>query len=386
MRYSTIFFKKDSGEIILVLRNTYVRAARQVKRLTGLKDVSNISFLYFPHDLEIDPQNYYVSLENPQAPAQLFAKNDVNIAIKLTAESAKKNIEKFKHIKLVYEGGTGDYIMESDVVAALCKTYPDKTFTLLTDPTRHCLIRLMLPEKQITLKTIAQPAKTEKNVVSFSKITQLGYYLPPYGKTSAYATLAGLDPGITPVKIKVSKADTKKTLAEILPDPTDRKKRIIGLHTTSGNNNAKSWPVDQAKVLIEKMLKIDSDIIFLRFGGHGEQEIGHESVKECIGRPWDKVAALVNACDLLVTIDSAIMHIAIHLGKPAVTLWGPLRPQHILPIPFPVSVVHGTCDKLFCGRYECNLKTCMKSITPDMIIKEVKKIWKTARSAQENIQ
>ncbi|MBA7472753.1 hypothetical protein ES707_08085 [subsurface metagenome] len=375
MRYSTIFFKKDSGEIILVRRNTYIRSARQIKRLTELEDVSNISLLYFPHDIEIDPAHYRIKLPNHRAAAQLIANGDINVSLQLIADEARKTIEKSKDVTLYFEGGAGDYIMQSDVVAVLCEKYPDKTFTLLTDPSRHCLISLILPPGHITLKPNSRPSKKQKSFIDFSKIVGLDYYLPPNGKTAAYAFLAGLDPKISRVKIKVPAAQSKDGLKKVLPDPDDRKKRIIGLHLTSGNNNAKSWPIGNAQEMINQLLTIDNNLLFLQFGGYGEEKINHEALRECIGKPWDTVAALVKTCKMIICIDSAIMHIATHLNIPAVTLWGPLRPQHILPVPLPVSVVHGTCDKLFCGRYECNQKTCMKTISPDMIVKEVKKIW-----------
>ena len=367
-------------------RNTFIRAARQIKTFTGLQDISDVSFIYFPHDQEIDPKLYKVITPQHQAPPQLISLDKVNISLKLMAETAKKNIAKFDDITIYFEGGTGDYIMEADVVAVLLKKYPGKRFTILADPSRHCLLNLMLPNDRVTLKPNSRPSKLQKAFIDLGNIVGMDYYIPPYGKTAAYAYIAGLDPKVDLTPIKISALESKKKLALLFPDVAKSKKPIIGLHTTSGNNNAKSWPVEMAPELVKKLSNINHDLLFLRFGGHGEKEINHEKVKECIGLPWDTVAALIKRCSLVVCIDSAIMHIATHSNIPAVTLWGPLRPEHILPTPLCVAPVIGACKSLFCGRYECNDKSCMKTISPDMIVEGVKKIWETAPSARINIQ
>jgi len=378
MRYQTVFFRKDTGDIILVRKNTYVRSKFHLQELIGSPDIKNISFIYFTEDIPIDTEKHKVQLPTRQAPAQIISKDNINISLQLIQTKAQKIIQNHPNIIINMEGGTGDYVMQADVIAALTEKYTDKRFIILAEPSRHTLLDLFLPASRISLKPNATPPKNAPNLIDFSRISRLDYYSPPFGKVATYALLAGLDPEVTPRKPRISKTLIKKTLKKLSLPIDPKTAKIIALHLVSGNNNAKSYPYTQQLELATALSK-DNDLIFLQIGGYGEKPIDHPNVINCLGRfSWDEVVALVSISSAAICIDSAIMHIACHLEKPTISLWGPIRPEHILPRSYHTEILAGDCHNLFCGRFECANNRCMASISPTTIVDTLKKLWHAA--------
>jgi len=96
------------------------------------------------------------------------------------------------------------------------------------------------------------------------------------------------------------------------------------------------------------------------------------------------LAALIRRAEVAVTNDSGSMHVAVSLGKPMVSVFGPTNPVHIGPYERPESVVR---VDLPCS--PCNYRrlsqcpfdhACMKQVTSAMVVERVRKILSTAKS------
>src|SRR5262249_51144564 len=91
-------------------------------------------------------------------------------------------------------------------------------------------------------------------------------------------------------------------------------------------------------------------------------------------RPAD-LAALIHAAEVCVTNDSGAMHLAVSLGKPMVSVFGPTNPVRVGPYRRPESVVRVDLECSPCNyRWlsQCPFDhACMKQVTSAMVIERV---------------
>jgi heptosyltransferase-1 len=96
-----------------------------------------------------------------------------------------------------------------------------------------------------------------------------------------------------------------------------------------------------------------------------------------------ELAALIQRAEVCVTNDSGAMHVAVSLGKPLVSVFGPTNPVRVGPYHQPESVVR---VDLPCS--PCNYRwlsqcpfdhACMKQVTSAMVIERVRKIFPASR-------
>ena len=94
----------------------------------------------------------------------------------------------------------------------------------------------------------------------------------------------------------------------------------------------------------------------------------------------DKVAGIMNKCNLVVTNDSGLMHLAVALSTPVVAVFGPTHPSlGFAPLGEFDSVI---CDDVYCspcslhGEKKCKMpqKYCFEKITPELVKAEIEKV------------
>jgi ADP-heptose:LPS heptosyltransferase len=97
-------------------------------------------------------------------------------------------------------------------------------------------------------------------------------------------------------------------------------------------------------------------------GGTAERELTRrtsEDIPQALdaGGATDLVglAALLSACDLVITNDTGPMHLAGAVGTPTVTLWGPSDPAEVCPV--------GARDVRISGE-SLPCKPCFKNVCP----------------------
>ncbi|MFH1210744.1 MAG: glycosyltransferase family 9 protein [archaeon] len=157
---------------------------------------------------------------------------------------------------------------------------------------------------------------------------------------------------------------------------------VIGLNTGCGPVYPhKKWVVEYYIKLINMMVQ-EFDAKVLLFGG--KTEIGYNSWLSSVS---DNVidltnrttivefASLINVCDVVITGDTAGMHLAIALKRPVVALFGPTPSQEIDVYGKGVKLV-GKVDCINCyDQFECDRKpTCMETITPEEVFDAVRSL------------
>jgi ADP-heptose:LPS heptosyltransferase len=162
-----------------------------------------------------------------------------------------------------------------------------------------------------------------------------------------------------------SQGDTGKGIAGIVPGSTYA---------------SKGWPVER---FVELAGRISSELGMrpLILWGPGEEGIASEiaaAVPDAIIPPATGVAeagALISRMKILVGIDSGPKHIAVLLGIPTVTLFGPTDPR----IWDPMDEMHRAIWKGLdcadgCREKTCTPNRCMLMITVDEVLDEVRSV------------
>lgn len=138
--------------------------------------------------------------------------------------------------------------------------------------------------------------------------------------------------------------------------------RPVGLAPGGGVNPRdrvpeKRWPIERFAALADRIIEETGRPVWL-FGSPGEAELvrgvagrmKHPAVDFSGSTTLSSLAGLIRRTALLVTVDSAPMHIALALGVPLVGLFGPTRASALLPLDHPgVRVVEagGDCSPCY---------------------------------------
>lgn len=149
----------------------------------------------------------------------------------------------------------------------------------------------------------------------------------------------------------------------------------------------KTYPAELMEKVVEA-LAAQGCQVFLFGGGKTEREIleqweaRHAGCTSVAGKlPLDEELSLMGRLDVMVSMDSANMHLASLAGVPVVSVWGSTTPQCGF-LGWGQKEDCAVCLHLPCqpcsigGREKCPLGhfACMKSISPDAIVRQVTRI------------
>lgn len=163
---------------------------------------------------------------------------------------------------------------------------------------------------------------------------------------------------------------------------------VIGLNTGVGSRiylNRK-WPEKHFAKLAE-LIEQETDAKILLLGGPEEKKVNERILKKSSAKlidtgtdnHLDDFAALIDKCDILVTVDTLALHIAAAREKPIIALFGPTN-KHELEI-------YGKGEKLsdeslkciYCYKHNCMLEkdpVCMRNISPEQVMESIKRVRK----------
>jgi len=157
--------------------------------------------------------------------------------------------------------------------------------------------------------------------------------------------------------------------------------KIIGLSTTAAYGSAKVWPADMFITLINRLHKSFPDLQFVLFGSKKEEKkISHiiNSTKKCnvfnlAGKLSLRESMIgISLCNVFVSNDSGLMHIADALSVPLIAIFGPTIPHKTAPIGKNSEVLF---EKVLCSpcKYrDCPTEhICMKRISVEMVFTSV---------------
>jgi len=146
----------------------------------------------------------------------------------------------------------------------------------------------------------------------------------------------------------------------------------------SGTWPSKTWIPERFAAVMEA-LHDSADVLWL--WGPGEEDLARECCNR-MNRPsmispslgWQELAAVLQRCALLVSNDSGPKHLAVALGVPTVTIFGPTHPGAWQPPSGPHAVVEAAgLDCLHCNHTHCPLPgerhmRCMRDVTVEQVV------------------
>jgi len=99
-----------------------------------------------------------------------------------------------------------------------------------------------------------------------------------------------------------------------------------------------------------------------------------ENIYNLVGKTTLKdVASILLESDLLISVDTGIMHLGAALGIPTIALFGPTAPWRCGPYGQKHIVIQKEVGCNPCYKKKCKSKLCMKSITVDDVWEAVRK-------------
>jgi heptosyltransferase-2 len=156
---------------------------------------------------------------------------------------------------------------------------------------------------------------------------------------------------------------------------------VVGFHPGCAilkNHIKRRWGPEKFAELGKKLIKENNAKIFL-FGGPDEEEL-KSSIKSIINSEnsfvikTDKFMqgiAIMNRCNLFVTNDSALMHIASGLALKVIAIIGPTNPNYIHPWKTEHKIVSLNLDCAPCFYYSPKPLTCKRKDVQFKCIKEL---------------
>ncbi|MCP4747098.1 MAG: lipopolysaccharide heptosyltransferase II [Desulfobacteraceae bacterium] len=165
---------------------------------------------------------------------------------------------------------------------------------------------------------------------------------------------------------------------------------ILGFNPGAAHGTAKRWPVERYAAL-GKALKERFDARIVIFGSPGEAGLG-QALADKIGDGCSNLAgattlrqamALIGLCNLFITNDSGLMHVAAALDVPQVAVIGPTDPIATGPSnPTSLTVqAKGSCKDSPCLLPDCPIHhPCMTAVTVDQVLSAALSLMDNANS------
>lgn len=168
----------------------------------------------------------------------------------------------------------------------------------------------------------------------------------------------------------------------LVPARADGKQPVIGINP-GGNRRNRRWSPENFAATAERLIEKEGAAIVL-LGGPSETDIAegflhglrHDVVNLSGKLDLDELACVVSRLDVLITNDSAPMHIAAAIGTPQVTLFGPEDPAAFHPYTDP-GLYEIACADIGCRpcrKDECGQPLCLDLITPETVFEKCRRL------------
>jgi ADP-heptose:LPS heptosyltransferase len=201
----------------------------------------------------------------------------------------------------------------------------------------------------------------------------------------------GLPDEVMPVPLKCG-ADAKRWAQEWLAPHLPRRP-AIAIHLGSQDLEFRRWPLERFVRFAERVRALGLEPSIILTGTAPERLLIHKFIDQYSGHAADashsgsleKTAALLERCQLLVSNDTGIMHLAAAMGTPTVGLFGPNSPRYWAPIGPRATFVYDTkvacspCLNLYANRWplECanpEKSRCMLDIGVDSVLNAARRV------------
>ena len=173
-----------------------------------------------------------------------------------------------------------------------------------------------------------------------------------------------------------------RSVREFLSKNSVSDKDFLVAINPGGNWLSKRWPKEYWAELADKLIeKFQAKVVIT--GGHNDHNLAEQikarmkfkPIIACAVFNIKQLGALAKMASLFITADTGPMHIANSVGaKKIIAIFGPTSPEITGPCPLNNAVIlqKDVGCVIPCYNLKCKDNRCMKSITPDDVIKAVK--------------
>ncbi|MBC8199086.1 MAG: lipopolysaccharide heptosyltransferase II [Desulfobacterales bacterium] len=208
------------------------------------------------------------------------------------------------------------------------------------------------------------------------KMHQTGYYLGILQGIGLKADGLGLD-------LVVNKKYQKRAVEILEEHGISRTNRLVGINPSATFGPAKQWFPERYAALSDKIHEVFGADILL-FGGPGDRELGRKISKMMKYPPVDlsgktdlgEAIALINMCNLFITNDSGLMHVAAAFDIPLIAIFGSTNPVTTGPKGLNSRIVRIPVECSPCLKPKCpkGHLECMNEIDVDMVFDMAKEL------------
>jgi len=154
--------------------------------------------------------------------------------------------------------------------------------------------------------------------------------------------------------------------------------RLVGINPSATFGPAKQWLPESFARLADRIQE-HLDARILMFGGPGDRQLG-ERIQQMAARPMvnlcgrtslEEAMALIQVCDLFISNDSGLMHVAAALDVPLIAIFGSTNPVATGPYSVNSRVLQASLPCAPCCRPTCPLghMECMTRIDVETVFR-----------------
>jgi heptosyltransferase-2 len=183
--------------------------------------------------------------------------------------------------------------------------------------------------------------------------------------------------------LKLSQKDRLRAENILLKQHLSLEDKLIGINPGATYGPAKQWPADRYARLADRLMSSSGARVII-FGGPDDKALGRKISQKMRHQPVDlsgntslgEAMALIERCDLFITNDSGLMHVAAALDVPLVAVFGSTNPITTGPLGFNSKVVQADVPCSPCLKSECpeGHLNCMDKIDVDRVFDSVKEL------------
>lgn len=185
----------------------------------------------------------------------------------------------------------------------------------------------------------------------------------------------------------VTSADKEYARELLLKNNVTENEIVVGLHPGSGGQIGKRWAKEKFVELGDELYEKYGAKVLL-FGGPDEAGLKQDICALMKNKPvlvegtLKQTATVIGRCDLFISNDSGLMHIATAMGVPTIGVFGPTDPRRTSPWGEKNTIVAKDMPCIPCYKYpffstnsriECQRMDCLKTISVEDILLAVRK-------------
>ena len=194
---------------------------------------------------------------------------------------------------------------------------------------------------------------------------------------------------LSPLGIDVGKVEVGRLISEW----SGEKGKVVGIHPGSkARDSYRRWSSDKFRSLVRWMLEELPEYEVRLFFGPDEMELtgcfkdlaSDGRIRLKANRPLREVFREINDCEIFISNDSGLMHVANFLGCYTISIWGPSDFRRTGPFNEPKKVIYRDvpcrpCSHTYYVRshsFRCKRVECLEKVEVEDVMKAVR----TARS------